>query len=267
MLVNLFVSALKVSIDIARDQQTGREVEQELNTQFAGEEWEITNYDGKEVTLRVESVTVRPKYRPQSYDGGIEQLEFDNIFSSLETERSKATPRERFEAILKDRWITVLQLTIDGGSIEDVRPPGLSLGYVTSTKSIRFDGQVPIDGPVSSIPQMRVAQTHELQSDKLEMKIRFDGSAGEYRRKVADGVDLLQNVQDEVDQYVLRYLLELHHAGKVEDYDHTWPDEDKARKLGSFLAGYPVALDSLAEFMEQINADITVEHECEEQPE
>lgn len=266
MLVNLLVSALKVTIDIARDQQTGHEVERELNAQFAGEEWVITNYEDENVSLKIESVTVRPKYRPQSYDGGIQQLEVDNIFSSLETERSKATPRERFEAILKDRWITVLQFAINSGSIEDVRPPGLSLNYVTSTKSIRFHGQAPIDGPVSSIPQIRVAQTHELQSDKLEMKIGFDGSIGNYRRKVADGIDLLQNVQDEVDQYVLRNLLELHHAGKVGDCDGPWPDEDRARKLGTFLAGYPVDIDSLAEFMEQINEEIAVEHESDTKP-
>jgi len=51
----------------------------------------------------------------------------------------------------------------------------LSLGHVTASTSIRYDGYDDRK-LITPIPQIRVKETHDLQSDKLEMKIRYDGS-------------------------------------------------------------------------------------------
>lgn len=264
MPADLVLSFLNILLGILRNQRTRHDIERELNDQLSGREWSLTSYEGQDTTLRIESVTVRAKYFPREEGRGVEQVEGDNFFTKLENKRSNNTFRENLHAIIKNRWITIIRVNIDSGDADILRPPGLNLSYITATRSIRFTGQLPIEGStLTSIPQVRIAQTHELQSDKLEMKVRYDGSVGEYSQRVSDAIDLLRDVQDDMDHYVLRFLLERHHSGKIGEGEFSWPDEEQAEKLGEFLTGYPVDTDALAKRLEQLNEDMRKSEETD----
>lgn len=238
-----------------------QDIERELNDQFTGREWGFTNYKSEEVTIKIESIAVRPKYSPKKYGKGVAKVEADYFFTDLENERSSPTFTEKVHAVFKDRWITVLRLDIQNGGADLIRPPGLNLNYVTATTAMRQGGTALEEGkPIDPIPQMRIAETHDLQTDKLEMKIRYDGSVGEYNKRLSDAVDLVKHLQQDMDEYVIQYLLELHHSVQTSGgKGFKGPSAERASQLGEYLAGQPVELDLLEDKIRQIKEDIESE--------
>ncbi|USZ73230.1 hypothetical protein [Natronosalvus halobius] len=251
MISDFFLSASKVAIEALRDQKTGRDIEGELNRELVGEKWCFQNYNHEEACISVESVTVRPKYFPKKERKGISSVEADQAFTKLEQERSSPTMSERLNAVLKDRWITLVRFNIQNGDLTQIRPDGLPIGYMTSSTAMRYDGYKKRK-LMNPIPAIRAAETHELQSDKLEMKIRYDGSLGEYRNRLSDSVDLLKHIQTNMDGYVLQYLCELHHSIQVSDEKgFSGKSAERAQLLGEYLVGHPVDIDRFEEFIEQ----------------
>lgn len=264
MLGSLLVSAGRVAIDSFRDQKMSQDIERELNAQFTGREWGFTNYNSEDVTIKIESIAVRPKYSPKKFGEGVAKVEADNFFTELENERSSPTFTERAYAVFKDRWITVLRLDLHDGGADLVRPPGLNLNYLTTTTAMRQGGSaLEQEQSIDPIPQMRIAETHDLQTDKLEMKIRYNGSVGEYNKRLSDAVDLVKHLQQDMDEYVVQYLLELHHSIQTaEGEGFKGPGAERAKQLGEYLVGQPVELDSLEDVIRQIKEDM--EAECKE---
>jgi len=54
-----------VVLDTLRHQPTGSDIKSELNEQLVRDSWKIKGYDGHEVEIVIESITVRPKYSPK----------------------------------------------------------------------------------------------------------------------------------------------------------------------------------------------------------
>lgn len=257
MSVNYLVASLSILLDLVQNQETGQEIERDLNAQFSGRTWTLTNYKEEDVKIEIDSITARPKFLPQESVNGAQEVEVENIFTKYEDSRESPTFKERLSAVMKSEWITVVRLSILDGNAESLRPSGLNLGYATSTRSLRLPGEWPPGSRgIAPIPHIRVAETHEVQSDKLEIKIGYSGSIGEYGNRVSDAIDLLRDVQDDMEVYVFKYLLELHHSGQINNDEFAWPDRDQAMKLGSFFAGCSVDLDSLATVMDEFKSDL-----------
>mgnify|MGYP006267054635 CR=1 FL=1 len=118
-----------------------------------------------------------------------------------------------------------------------------------------YDENQRTQAPVSPI---RVADTHDLQSDKLEIKIRHDGQIGNYAERIADSIDLLQEIQDEMEYYATMYLLELHDSGKTMTNDEfSWPDDEQARNLSEYLFERSIKIDQLEYIATKMKANIT----------
>jgi len=233
-------------VDLLQAQESAKDIEQKLNAQFAGEQFTISNYRGEEVDLTVEAIHARPKFSPLKEAHGIAQVEGENLFTQLENERIQPTLKEKLRARIFGKWITFVRLRIAGGDAASIRPAGVSIGHITATTSIRYQGyddNQRIQAPVSPI---RVADTHDLQSDKLEIKIRYDGQIGNYAERIADSINLLQEIQDEMEYYATMYLLELHDSGNtMTDDEFSWPDDEQARNLGKYLFERPIDADQL----------------------
>ena len=263
MIGNLLISAGRVAIDTLRDQKMINDIERELNGQFTGRRWEFANYRNEEVTISIESIAVRPKYFPKKTGTGVAEIEADNFFTNLGNERSSPTFTEKAYAVFKDRWITILRLEIENGGADLVRPPGLNLDYVTTTTAMRKGGSALEESqPIDPIPQMRIAETHDLQSDKLEMKVRYDGSVGEYNKRLSDAVDLIKHLQQDMDTYVIRYLLELYHSvhgGGNSGFEGE--SEERAKQLGEYFVGHPIEIDSLENKLEKITEELEADWE------
>lgn len=224
----------KAFLDTFRERDTARDIESNLNQQLAGESWDLDGYSGKTVELEIESISVRPKYRPEKH-GVARRVEVENSFCEYAAERETTTYRERFVAILNDRWVTKIRVKLNEGDAGDLEPEGANLHYLTSTRSVRYDGYQEREG-VFPVPAIRVAKTHDLQSDKLEIKTGFDGSVGEYRSRVNDAFSLLQDVQSNMDARVMAQLMDLYYSSRTQSEDgFTWRSEEQARQIGQFL--------------------------------
>lgn len=257
-MIDLFNSSFKAVIDLLQAQESANDIEQKLNAQFAGEQFTVSNYRGEEIDLTVEAIHARPKFSPLEEPHGIAQVEGENLFTQLENERIQPTLKEKLRARIFGKWITIVRVRVEGGDAASIRPAGVSIGHITATTSMRYQGyddNQRIQAPVSPI---RVADTHDLQSDKLEIKIRYDGQIGNYAERIADSINLLQEIQDEMEYYATMYLLELHDSGKtLTDNEFSWPDKEQARNLGEYLFGQPINGDKLEYIVTKIKANIT----------
>lgn len=264
MLDGIGTAAVRVAGSIVLDRDTGGSIERELDNRLAGEQWTFENYVGEDVTLTVESVTVRPKYSPQPEGGGIAQVEANNLFTSLEENRSKPNRIEQLQAIIHQQWISVVRLDIDEDNAKRIRPPGVSLYYLTTMTGLR--SSVPNQGTsenISGIPGIRVANTREVQPDRLEMKVFHDGSVGDYRQRISGAIDILKHMQNNMDEFVSWYLMELHHSNKIDSEDEfTWDDPERVSKLCKYLYGFVPDLDTLADELEDINEQL-INEDCD----
>lgn len=255
-MIDLAASLFRAGIDFFLKKGSAGDVERELNTQFGGKEFSISNYQDEEISLVVEAIHARPKFFERELSNGITEVEGDNLFTKLEKERGDPTFKEKLLARLSGQWITILTLKIDNGDSEKICPPGLNLGYITATTSVRYQGYEDTSRPIAPISPIRVANTHDLQSDKLEIKIQYNESMGDYAERISDSINLLQNIQDEMQYYATLYLLDLHYSGKTSNGDEfSWPDEQKARELSNFLFDQPVDLDELEQVASEIKTD------------
>ncbi|WP_440769657.1 hypothetical protein [Natronorubrum sp. DTA28] len=235
----------KVVADTILNRQTGSKIEKELNDHFNGWEKRITSYEGKPIKLEVESIAVRPMYWPKKLHGGILEAEAESYFTELEKERERSTVLERASAVTQGKWITVVRLNMEEGNAEDIRPDGLNLSFVTTKLSLSEVGR-----------QIRVAETSEIQSDKLEVKIvHHTGDIAEYREEINDTMDLLEHVQENMKEHVIWYLLELYHSYDGGS-DSTWPDDEQARKLGGFLVDMPVTPEEVTAMVERVKDEM-----------
>lgn len=257
MTVDLFTSLVRACTDVLLHKNTNEDVERDLNDQFLGESYTITSYLDETIELTIESINARPKYFPDGKRGEPRQVEANNFFTTLDENRSDNTFKEQFWAVFWNQWITVVRLGIDNGDAASVRPDGLPLGYVTTTTSTRFDGYGSTPEALLPISQVRVAETHELQPDKLEIKIQYNGSVGDYAARLTDAMDLLQEIQDNMDRYVLWFLLDFHDGGMSHDSgEFRWPDEERASALGEYIMDHPVELDVLERTIFDIKTSI-----------
>jgi len=236
----------KTIANIVLGRETDAKIEKELNEHLSGWEREFTNYNGETIEVELESITVRPMYGPKGDRSGIQQVESKTMFTNLEAERDDPNLKEQISASIKGEWITIVRLNILNGDSEDIRPEGLNLRWVTTHIFLRTGGH-----------PFRISKTNPVESDKIEMKIPYHGSIGEYRQQVSDTLDLLEYLQDNMEEYAVRFLIELYHSGLgSEDSDSVWPDEEMARKVGEYLAGGPVDLDRLATVTGNIKTEI-----------
>lgn len=253
MIVELIASASRVFLDVIVDRKTGFEIENDLNSRFRGNNWELTNFKGEPVELTVESIVVRPKYFPEEVSNGISKAEMDIGFTEYEKERAKPNAAERINAVFKNQWMTVVRLNIRGGDAGDIRPEGLNFGFATMRSPIVSDN----DDIQIYHRQVRVAETHDLQSDKLEMKILFDGSVGEYTQHISNAIDVVKHIQENMDWHALVYLFEFHHSGKREqDSSSEWVPSERALKVGEYLVGRPIEPDQLKTFVQNMKAEV-----------
>ncbi|WP_188853811.1 hypothetical protein [Haloarcula argentinensis] len=253
------MAAVRIGTSLASSRQTASEIDSKLNEQIAGKSWSISNYRGGQTTITINSITVRPKFSPRKVNAGVQEAEGENLFTEYENERRSATLFERLSAIVQNKWITVVRLEIDGGNAEMLRPPGLSLKYVTSREAVRFNSHPEVGvEEMFSVPAIRVVQPHDMGADKLEMKLPYEGSFGEYRRRISNSIDILKSIQAEPDLYVTRYLLELHHSSHhhSEGDEFEWANSEQVRKLGSFLIGEPVDLEALADHLDDMKREL-----------
>lgn len=255
MIGEIVLSGARALLDIILDRRTGHKIEAELNTHLRGESRKFTNYNGDEVEVYVESITVRPKYFPEGPRRGIQQVEADEIFTKLEADRESSSFSERFNAILKNHWITVVTLQISTGELNDVRPHGINLGYASVIATRRLaDGENSDISPIGwlTTPQVKGIETGDIHSDKLKLKLPYSGSIGEYTEYVSRGFDLIERSQNRFEEYGILQLIELHNHPEIEDPDSAWPNREQAEKLGRFVFGMPVDAEVLAEHIEDI---------------
>jgi hypothetical protein len=245
-------------MDVIRRRESAEDIERELNAQFNGKEYSVSNYQENDLDLTVETIHARPKFFPKEVDDGIANIEGDNLFTDLENEREDPTIKEKLWAMLTGQWITILRLNIDSGDAQTVRPPGLNFGHITATTSVRYQGYRETPHSMAPISPIRVADTHDLQSDKLEIKIQYNGSTGDYAERISDSIDLLQEIQDNMEYYATIYLLDFHDSGKkLNESGFSWPDKERAQYLSEYLFDHPVELDELEQFASEIKQNIT----------
>lgn len=255
MLDGIGAAVIRIGGLVVLNRDTGDAIEKELNERLAGEQWTIENYADEEVTLTVESITVRAKYSPQNEGRGIQQVEGENFFTDLENDRSAPTRLERVQAIVRNEWVSVVRLDIDGNDATCIRPPGLNLHYLsarTAMGTMTPDEDIP--DSISEVPGMRVANTRAIQPDRLEMKIMYSGSVGAYRQAISGAIDVVTYIQAHMERYATWYLMELHHTSKMDsDDEFEWTDPERVAKVSEYLYGFVPNLDALAEELEDIN--------------
>jgi len=201
----LIGTAFGAIVDFLQHRESKADIEQELNAQFNGRRFSVSTYQNEEINLIVDAIHARPKFAPTEEAEGIARVEADHFFTQLETERTDPTLKERLRARILGQWITTVRLTIENGDVDSIRPPGLNLGYITVTTAMRYQGYDQSSRSVTPISPIRVADTHDLQSDKLEIKIRHDGPVGNYAERITDSIALLQEIQDNMEYYATIY--------------------------------------------------------------
>lgn len=244
MIANLATASARALLDTYRKRETADDIESTLNQHLADEMRMVKGHDGEQIELRIESVSVRPKYRKRQVEGGVYTGEINTVFDSYSEDRESATTLERFLALLNDRWITVVRLELVTGDVGDLEPHGGDLSYMTGRRALLYEGYSEGD---RLPPTIRVADTHEMQSDKLEIKIPFHGSVGEYRSRVADALDLLEDIQSNMKERMTLLLQELYQSNRFKsDGEFKWRDEERAQQIGEFVLDEPVDPDLLA---------------------
>ena len=259
-MITLIGSLLRGGIDVLRNRESADDIESELNAQFNGKQFSVSNYQGEEIVLTLEAIRARPKFCPMEEGRGVAQVEGNNLFTEVEKKRDDPKFREKLWAMVFRQWITIVRLKIDNGDAESIRPTGLNFGYVTATTSIRYQGYDDTPEFSRPISPIRVADTHGLQSDKLEIKIRYDGQIGNYAQRISDSIDLLQEIQDDMEYYGTIYLLDLHNSSRNPNEDgYSWSDEKRARDLSEFLFDHPVELGELERIASEMKSDINAQ--------
>lgn len=260
MIGEILTGLSRVTASTLANRPTGATVESELNRQFGDREWSITNYRNEDVKLSVQSISVRPKYRPKGVHKGVEEVEGDHLFTHTGDENRTNTLLEKLSASFHNEWITKVQLHIENGNAESIRPSGIRLGYVMTRKTMHFDGYSRERQHFPPIPPIRVRPTHEFQNDKLEMKDRYDGKIGTYPQRLDEAIDFLDEIQDQMESLALIFLLDLHKKGERE----TWPDPERAATVGEYLYDEPVSLDALDEEFQTLKTEIESYDEIQE---
>lgn len=265
MIGKLIVSGARATFDIIMDRRTGYRIENELHSDFRGESITFRNYKNNQVELSVESITVRPKYTPENQSSDVQQIEVDDIFSSLEDSRNSSSFSERFKAILTNHWITIVTLQIDTGELEDVCPPGLSLKRLSIMAAGTYSNEQDID-PIGFLtsPHVKGVETGEIHADKLKVKLPYSGSIGEYTEHITRAFDLIKRSQNQFQKYAFLQLLDLHHSHRSDHRNSTWSDRERAEQLGEFIFDMPVDTNLLANTIEEFKEDMADKHESKE---
>jgi len=249
------ISALtQILIELARSKRTGEQIERELDQHFGDFEAAIEGHSGETVRLQLESIRVRPQFHPKKVTDGVWKLESWDGFTEYDEARTKPTLRERFKAIREGNWITIVRFNIRDGDIDDIRPDGLNLRHNSTILSHREPGR-----------QIKPIETSTVQSDKLKLKIRYEGSMGEYRRQLSEAIDALRYIQRKMESSVLYFLIELLYQSQWEDSDSTWGEsEENAEKLGEYLVGRKIDTDELAEIVTGLKENMESEYKQKE---
>jgi len=257
-MIDLILPTIRGGIDLLSRRESAGDIERELNAQFHGNQYSISNYEGDEVEFTVESIHARAKFSPKKIGEGIDIVEGDNLFTNLEREREEPTVKEKLRANYTEKWITVLRLNIDTGDADVVRPPGLHLGYITAKTSICYDGYSETSPSKTPISPIRIGETHDIQSDKMEIKIQYNGSVGDYADRISDSIDLLTEIQNNMEYYTTMYLLDFHDSGKQFNGDEfRWPDEERATNLAEYLFDDSIDLTELEQYATQTKQKFT----------
>jgi len=94
------------------------------------------------------------------------------------------------------------------------------------------------------------------------MKIMYNGSVGAYRQAISGAIDVVTHIQTYMDRYATWYLMELHHASKMDsDDEFEWTDPKRVAKVSEYLYGFIPNLDALAEELEEINDQLASNRE------
>jgi hypothetical protein len=250
----------RLGVDIARGFDTESDIETQLTDRFAGMERTFETYTGEQVTISVQDVTVRPKYRPQAERSGIHRVDSGSMFTQRDTDRDSATPLERLLAVYWARWVTVATLRLEPGGLDEIRPPGLNIKPLSTRATGRGVPNTRTDGlpnEITAIPAIREAPGSRHQSERLEAKIPYDGSIAPYKQRLAGALDFLERLQEQMEKEATLYLLDLHQPGVADSDETVWADPKRARELADYLFEDSVDLEILAEYACRLKDHLT----------
>ncbi|WP_144060713.1 hypothetical protein [Salinarchaeum sp. Harcht-Bsk1] len=219
-MAGLWTAPLRLLAKMSSHVDTQAEVEDELNEQFAGKEWELETYSGQSVTLTIYSIKVRAPV--DLGDRG--SLEEPEMFDGLNW-RDEPTLSERAKASLKNRWMTIVKFDVSEDP-ECLRPPGLNLGFASSISS----SAVALEERNIVTRMVRITDEPAMHSNKLATKIIYDGSKAEYKESIDKVVDNVEYMQENMKQVAGNFLVNLYNPTKEE-----WGDEEMARDLSRYL--------------------------------
>ena len=202
---------------IASNLHTSSELEKELNDRFDGLSRSIETYQGKNITVKVSSISVQPR-------ASIKGMKEPDLFWASNFPDPK--PPDKIRAILFNDWITIVRFGIENGVIEDLRPSGVNFGFASTISSHSVAGN-----PDDQMPRMVIVpNSAEMYSEKLATKIVFDGHIGEFKEELLKCLDNLEYIQKNMENICFNLLMNLYRPS-----DEKWSDRTRAENLSDFL--------------------------------
>ncbi|MEY7847934.1 hypothetical protein AB7C87_01860 [Natrarchaeobius sp. A-rgal3] len=214
---------------------TETEVEENLNGEFSGDQWEVETFEGETVLVKISTISVRPRV---SHSG---LPESDYVWGR--NFRDNATVTERMRSILFNEWMTEVRFKVINGEPEDLRPQGLNLWYASflSSSAIALDEREIVTRAVA------ITDEHEMYSNKLETRIVYDGSPADYTENLEKVMDNIQYMQNNMRKIAKNYLMNIYSPSNEE-----WDDKERAQDLVSYLYGDEVDLSYVESGVKQL---------------
>lgn len=230
---------------------TQTEVEEKLNEQYAGRQWEVETYRGDAVTVVVYSIHARPRVNFSGFPEP-EMFHADGF-------RDDPTRGERIKASILDEWMTTVRFDVVDHDPECLRPAGLDLCF----SSFLSSSVLALEKPEMGTRMVWITDEPEMYSDKLETKIRYNGSIASYKEALDKAIENLAHIQQNMDRFAFHYLINLY-----SQTDNEWRSEERARKVSAYLLGQDgeIDLDHVEPFVEKVLEEGLSDEESSDQP-
>jgi hypothetical protein len=106
----------------------------------------------------------------------------------------------------------------------------------------------------------------DFESDKLEVKVPYDGEIGQYRQDLYAAIDRLESAQDEMETLAFYLLIQQYEHSRFEsEGGFEWADKQTTTELRDFLYGDEPELDELAEIIGEMGGQTMLHRELKDE--